>query len=90
MGRIKSIKYIGKKPVYNMYVPDLHNFLIQGNVVSHNCDSLRYFCIYWTVGAEKPKEEKKRKWHPSQWEDYYNASPTDQAKLIEMWGEPDV
>lgn len=78
---MKKIQKDKKRP--EIYANDPHD-------LTHYPDALRYFCIYWTVGAEKPKNEKKRKWHPSQWEDYYNASPTDQAKLIEMWGEPDV
>ncbi len=78
---LRKIQKDKKRP--EIYANDPHD-------LTHYPDALRYFCIYWTVGAEKPKNEKKRKWHPSQWEDYYNASPTDQAKLIEMWGEPDV
>lgn len=88
MSKIKSIKYAGKKAVYNLYVKDLHNFLIQGNVVSHNCDALRYFCIYWTLAAENPINRKKIKWRPDMWEDYENANEHDKRILIEKWGEP--
>ena len=88
MGKVKSIKYVGKKPVYNLFVEDLHNFLIQGNVVSHNCDALRYYSIYWTHGAENPTEKKRTKWRQDQWEDYRNASVEDRKYLISIWGEP--
>lgn len=42
--KVKSIRYVGKADVYNMEVEDTHDFVIQGGVISHNCDSLRYFC----------------------------------------------
>lgn len=34
--KIKSIKYIGKKDVYNLEVKDTHNFIANGIIV-HNC-----------------------------------------------------
>ena len=71
-----------------MFVEGTHNFLIQGNVISHNCDALRYFAIYWTIGAQNALNEKKVKWREDQWEDYENASPEDRAYLVEMWGKP--
>lgn len=88
MSKVKSIKYIGKKPVYNMYVDKHHNFLIQGNVVSHNCDALRYYCVYWLQNAESLLNSKKVKWREDQWEDYENASDSDKLLLIKKWGEP--
>lgn len=88
MSKVKSIKYVGKKPVYNLFVEDLHNFLIQNNVISHNCDALRYFAIYWTLGAKNEEKKKQSRWRPDQWEDYRNASPQDKAYLISIWGEP--
>jgi len=88
MSKVKSIKYVGKKPVYNLYVEDLHNFLIQGNVISHNCDALRYYCIYWTHGSTESAKKVKKKWRPDQWEDYRNANSKDRAYLISIWGEP--
>lgn len=77
---LRKIQRDKKRP--EIYANDPHE-------LTHSPDALRYFCIYWTVGAEPIKANKRRKWHPSQWEDYYNASPEDQTKLIEMWGEPD-
>ena len=88
MSKIKSIKYVGKKPVYNLYVEDLHNFLIQGNVISHNCDALRYYAIYWTRGGKDIKKTTRKKWRPDQWEDYRNANAADKQYLISKWGEP--
>jgi hypothetical protein len=89
MSKVKSIERIGKKPVYNLYVEDTHNFLIQGNVVSHNCDAVRYLAIYWTTGASNTGPgENPIKWRPDMYEDYENASLEDRVKLIERWGEP--
>ena len=88
MCRIKSKKYIGKQPVYNMTVENTHNYILSSGIVSHNCDALRYFSIYWTVSAENLTEKPRKPWRADQWEDYYNASETDKALLIEKWGEP--
>ena len=68
-----------KKP--NVYAKDPHN-------LSHSNDSIRYFCVYWTSGAELDSEKKRRKWRADQYEDYENASEADKLQLIEMWGEP--
>lgn len=88
MSKIVSIKPIGKKPVFNMFVEDTHNFLIQNNVISHNCDGLRYYSIYWTHGSTNPVETKRRKWRKDQWEDYRNANAKDKQYLRSIWGEP--
>ena len=39
---IESIKSVGREPVYNMEVKDLHNYSVNGGVILHNCDALRY------------------------------------------------
>lgn len=39
----------------------------------------------YTVAA---KPGKKAKWHPSMWDDYYNASPEEREYLVKKWGEP--
>lgn len=41
--KIKSIKYVGKEDVYNMQVKDHHNYSVNGGLIIHNCDALRYF-----------------------------------------------
>jgi hypothetical protein len=88
MSKIKSIKYVGKKPVYNMNVEDLHNFLIQGGIVSHNCDALRYFCIYWINPAISIKTGKKIEWRDDMRHDYEVADEETRKLIIEAWGEP--
>lgn len=37
MARVKSIRYIGEQPVYNMEVEDHHNFSVNGGLIVHNC-----------------------------------------------------
>ena len=41
---IKEIRPAGKEPVYNMEVDRYHNFAVNGGIITHNCDALRYFC----------------------------------------------
>jgi hypothetical protein len=88
MSKIKSIKYVGKKPVYNMNVEDLHNFLIQGGIVSHNCDALRYFCVYWINPAVSVKTGKEVKWTEDMKQDYENESAEMRKLIEEQWGVP--
>ena len=40
---IESIEYIGEHDVYNMEVDKYHNYAIDGGIILHNCDSLRYY-----------------------------------------------
>ena len=41
--RVKSVKYVGKKDVYNMEVRDHHNYSVAGGFIIHNCiDGTRY------------------------------------------------
>lgn len=43
--KIRSIRALGKEPVYNMEVAEHHNYLINGGFVVHNCiDAVRYGC----------------------------------------------
>lgn len=53
MSRIVAIRYFGKRPVYNMEVDGLHNFITAGGTVLHNCDALRYFAISRVFEAER-------------------------------------
>ena len=54
--KIKNIKYAGTEPVYDLYVDRYHNFVTQGGVVLHNCDSLRYFCVSRPLAAREIDE----------------------------------
>ena len=87
MAKIKQIVHIGKRDVYNLTVDDVHNYIIQGNVVSKNCDSLRYFAVWWTLAPKKPAKEKK-KWRQSYIDDYKKAPKEIKALMIKQLGEP--
>lgn len=43
--KVLSVKPVGRADVYNMNVEDVHNFIIQGGVIAHNCDAVRYQCM---------------------------------------------
>ena len=40
--KIKSIKDAGREDVYNMYVSNTNCFSVNGGLIIHNCDALRY------------------------------------------------
>ena len=87
MAKIKGISYIGKRNVYNMTVEDVHNYMIKGNVIVKNCDSMRYFAVWWTC---KPQKEgaKKKKWRQSYIDDYRRASKEIKELMVKQLGEP--
>ncbi len=49
-----------------MTVDDTHDFVIQGGLISHNCDETRYMCMVSPVAPRmiKDKEEYKPKLDP--------------------------
>lgn len=55
--KVKSVRYAGKADVYNMTVEDTHNFVIQGGVITHNCDMMRYFCMMRPIAPRLVVEE---------------------------------
>ena len=77
---LSKIQKDEKRP--NVYANDPHS-------LTHSTDAIRYFSIYWTVGADFGIEGKRRKWRPDQYEDYENASEKDKQYLIELWGNPE-
>ena len=77
---ITKIQKDEKRP--NVYANDPHS-------LTHSNDALRYFCIYWTVGADNGESQKRVHWRPDQWEDYENANEREKQMLIERWGNPE-
>ena len=77
---ITKIQKDEKRP--NVYANDPHS-------LTHSNDALRYFCIYWTVGADNGESNKRVHWRPDQWEDYENANEREKQMLIERWGNPE-
>lgn len=57
--------------------------------LTHDVDSLRYFCVYWTIDADDPSRRSKREWTEDMWEDYDNA-PDEETReyLRKKYGEP--
>ena len=59
----------------------------QPHELTHSCDSLRYFCIYYISPANKKKPVEKQ-WTEDMLEDYNNANESEKKYLIKIWGEP--
>lgn len=50
--KISAIRRAGVAPVYNMTVKEHHNFMVAGNIILHNCDAVRYYCVSRVLPAE--------------------------------------
>lgn len=66
----------------NVYAKEPHD-------LTHDVDSLRCFCVYWTAPASPSKGKADKKWTADMYEDYENASEADKLMLIKKYGEPD-
>ena len=56
--------------------------------LTHAPDALRYFAVWWFDPAEDQlPAPKTAHWTQDMWEDYYNASPEEQAFLRDKWGK---
>lgn len=66
----------------NVYAKEPHD-------LTHDPDSLRCFCVYWTSPAKASPKKKKKKWTWDMKEDYKNASAEGKAYLREKWGDPE-
>lgn len=58
------------------------------HALTHDVDSLRYFCVWWTNPAARRENKKYAHWEPDQYEDYYNADEAGKRYLIEKYGNP--
>lgn len=69
--KIKSMRLIGKMPVYDIEVPDTRNFVLENGVVAHNCAyaQLGYITMYlkhhfplewWAAELNNSEESKIR------------------------------
>jgi hypothetical protein len=75
---LKKIQKDDKQP--NVYAKKPHD-------LTHDPDSLRYFCVWWTTAAQVPKA-KGKKWRADLLEDYDNADKETRALMVSMYGEP--
>lgn len=79
---LQKIQKDKKKP--NIYAKDPHD-------ITHDVDSLRCFCIYWTITAEElTRERKKRVWTEDMLEDWENADEDGKAYLEAKYGVPSI
>lgn len=76
---LQKIQKDKKRP--NVYAKEPHE-------LTHDCDSLRYFSIYWTIAADSTGNKNLKHWTPDMYEDYENANEDEKRYLIEKWGEP--
>ena len=77
---LQKIQKDKNKP--NIYAKQPHD-------LTHDVDSLRCFCVYWTISAEeKTKAERKKTWTADLLEDWENASEEDKRYLEQKYGEP--
>lgn len=53
-----SIKQIENEDVYNMEVKCHHNFAVNGGIIVHNCDAIRYFAIMRQLKPKVPNHNK--------------------------------
>lgn len=51
---IKKITRLNNELVYNMSVENVHNFAINGGLIVHNCDALRY-ALFKQIAAANNK-----------------------------------
>lgn len=66
----------------NVYAKDPHD-------LTHDCDSLRCFCVWWSSPADSFQNGKGNVWTDDMWEDYNNArTDEDRKRIIELYGEP--
>lgn len=68
------------KKTVNVYAKTPHE-------LTHDVDSLRYFCVWWTSAANVPKN-KGKKWRDDLIEDYLNADKETKELMISIYGEP--
>ena len=85
MGIIKSIKKVGKQPVYNITVKKHHNFLLKNGILSKNCDSLRCFCIFYIKNPYIDRKKAMKSLHPSFLEDMDHATKEEKDYILRKY-----
>ena len=76
---LQKIQKDKKRP--NVYAKEPHD-------LTHDVDSLRYFCVYWTAIADAISNSNKKTWTSDMWEDYENADEQGKQYLVQKYGEP--
>ena len=77
---LQKIQRDKKRP--NVYAKEPHD-------LTHDCDSLRCFCVYWTSPADPMQSSETREWTDDMWEDYNNArTEEDRQRILKVYGVP--
>ena len=66
----------------NVYAKEPHD-------LTHDPDSLRCFCVWFSAPADKDGTTGRKKWTEDMWEDYWNADEEGKRYLVEKYGEPE-
>ena len=61
--KISAIRRVGVAPGYDMTVKEHHNFMVSGNIILHNCDAVRYYCVSRVLPAQQQRDQARA------WED---------------------
>ena len=63
--RVAKIEYAGKSNVFNLEVEDVHSFVVNGGIVSHNCyDETRYFLMANPLPDEEEETPQPKYYDP--------------------------
>ena len=76
---LQKIQKDEKKP--DTYAKEPHS-------LTHDVDSLRYFCVWWTSPAARVEKRVRAHWEDDLFEDYENADEQGKAYLISKYGNP--
>lgn len=77
---LQKIQKDKKRP--NVYAKDPHD-------LTHDVDSLRYFCVWWTNFADVAKSHNGgKKWSQDLIDDYENGNEEIKARMVAKYGEP--
>lgn len=58
------------------------------HALTHDVDSLRYFCVWWAQPAERPAPARGGGWEPDLLADYERADEAGRAYLEQKYGPP--
>lgn len=56
--------------------------------LTHDLDSLRYFCVWWKQPAKQAQSGPRAVWEADLYEDYENADEEGKAYLLRRYGDP--
>jgi hypothetical protein len=83
--KVISVRPAGRGDVFNLLVPDTHNYAISGGVIVSNCDETRYFCMTRPLRAAYAPMSRKD-WTDTMRMFYDNADAAGKQELLRKWG----